>query len=1323
MAVWIQMTVASENEAGMPAVNRQEQLARMRRRVFLFFAGLCLFLVATFLIITSRFGMSLALDSLNAFLSGIEGAPQIRADVKLDFLDSSINIKNLSLEFKDKGNIFVDKLSARIKPFQLLQNTVIIEQIEADSPVVDFHLADDSATGGELSLPDLPFDIVVEKVLIKKGEINIEDENGDASFLESIHLISTYRKNKYNLQLETGSGQFKRDKVSLPLNFIRAEAWYGDGIFKLSELQLFLQNASLTFSGQVDTSNFEKGKVEINMNLPLNKLSEVVDGLPKFDGTGKLKATISGGSSNPRAKGVLEISAGKVDWLVIGDAKIAFDLNKERLIVDNSEITAAKGKIEIPKFSLRFDDALHSEIELKLDNLELGHLLSNVSFLHSKVMQYQSGIISMKGTIKPLVFNGNADLQVKEHQTYSTGYKNRSEENLVVSTPRGRIRLELFANDKMFEMRNGTAAFGDTVVQVKTVQLGFNEVFHMEFVSGMFHFKDAGKIVGLDIGGQGPLTCTIDVGDDVIIKGSVDAEDLTIERFKLGKVKFDVDLSRDILKFKNIRAEKNKSVYYAGVSFNFNKTPTQMTYDFSTDNMDVKDIVSITGFEEELGDLISGRMVGNATITGHAGNFNGGARLVFPEFSTSKQKFDSAKVEVSLDKNILRINKLAIKNDESEISAKGTIEHFNRMDIKVESEGWQTNQIDFIEPLFKKAQGEFELSGKIKGKLTDPLIEGQAIFGNMKVEKRFFGESELHFELTRKYLDLNGKLFGRQLNYSLVFQFDPVNRLDIKADATDFDYTYFLENLAGVSVDGGTLDMQLDAVVPFSRPKRAKGRAILKNFRTRLSGVTIEPEDDIEISLEKGVFSLSPVTMKSSGVAFESRGEIGFDGRLNAIFKGQADFKIVSSQVEAIEDAQGILGFNLNLSGEWENLVTLGTLEIKRSKLKFAGVDSSFSNVNGTIHIDVDRVNIDDLRLKYGGGDVGIRGFADVKIPEMELKYLDLRLNLNRVGLSLDQGILPLLSGQLTLNGTPWPLNLSGKLNIDELKYVQDIKWQKKLITDKIVNLLKPKKHIVTEEQKPKVNFDVSLYAPDTIMIRNNLARLELTADLKLTGDDLNIGLLNTISTDRGYIYFEQNEFEVIRFMVEFTKPDRIYPRFDILAETTVTYTEDDTEKNVAITLYLNGDEDNLNLKLDSDGGFSHSDIIMLLLVGQPSSVLKGNEGMATGLSALSSISGVDDEIKNRFKLDEFRLVSEYSKSSSSSSSVTIVPRLVIGKEIAENVFITYSTSIAEQNMQNDQRFEIKYKLKHFTISAEWDADSTQQYGNFGADLKYHLDF
>jgi len=1319
------MTEKSSIKTGDESINKAESTAKLRKRLKVFFIVLLASVVVLFLLLTSRLGTSLAIESINTFLSKIDGAPQIRAQVELDILSAGININKLSVDFPTSGSIYVERLYMQFKPFKMLQNRLVVEKVEVESPQINWDLDYDkeNVEARELKLPDLPFEVVVKELKLSKGDISLESGKDQTSYLDGISLVSLYDDGKYNVKIETGSGQVMTDKVSFPLNFITAQATYADQILYLSSLKLFLPDTTLSFSGRVDSSNLSEGAAEINLEIPLAKISAAVPDLPKLSGQARLKASIKGGMSSPQISGTLEVDDGMVDWVVLEDAKLRFDLNKERLILDNSELFIAKGKIKIAKGKVAFADSMPAEVVLELDGIELGHILSDVSVLHSKVMQYQSGTMQMKGTIKPLKFLGSANLDVGEHRTYSVGYKNRSADTLIVSTPKGKVKAELFTDNEMFEIRNGTAAFGSTVVKVKTVQLRYDTVFHMEFVSDMFHFKDAGKIVGLDVAGRGALSCTIDVGENVVITGKVDAENLSIEGFKLGNAKFDVLFKRDILAFKNLKATKNKSVYYGGVSFNFTKTPLRMSYEFSTDSMKIKDLVDIIGFEKELGPLLSGRMVGNATMSGYPGNFNGEARLVFPEFSTTRQKFDNAKLEAKLVDDILQINKLLLKKDQAELVAKGTIKHFDQLDIRVASEGWQVEDLDFIQPVFENAKGSMQFDGKIKGRIKDPLIQAQAIFGKLKVGKRIFNESELHLELTPKYMDLNGKLFAKQLQYSLVFQFAPVNRLDINATADGFEYPYFLAKMADLEIDAGKIDMKLNATVPFSKPKKAKGKVVITKFNAKVAGVNLKPENNVEINLEKGAFKLQPVSLKGAGVTLDGRGDVGFDGKLTVFFKGQMDWRVIAPQIEMLEDAQGLLGFDFSLNGYWEKLLAIGVFEIKRSRMKLANVDTAFENVRGRIHVDVNRINVDDLRFKYGGGEISVTGFSNVAIPEMDLGYLDMRLDLNKVGVLLDQGIMPQLSGQLTLAGKPWPLDLTGRLTVDELRYVQDIKWQKKLIADKIVNLLKPKKHVVTAEQKPRVNFNIEINAPDTIVIRNNLARLEMTADLKLTGNDLNIGLLNTISTDRGFVYFEQNEFDVIRFMVEFTEKDRIYPNYDILAETTVTYMEDETEKNVLITLQLNGDPDNMELKLDSDSGFSHSDIIMLLLVGQPASVMKGDEGMATGLSALSSLSGVNDEIKNRFKLDEFRLISEYSKSSGSSSTINIVPRLVIGKEIAENIFITYSTSLAEQNMQNDQRFEIKYKLKNFTLSAEWDADSTQQYGNFGADLKYHIDF
>ncbi|MFC1854954.1 translocation/assembly module TamB domain-containing protein [Thermodesulfobacteriota bacterium] len=83
---------------------------------------------------------------------------------------------------------------------------------------------------------------------------------------------------------------------------------------------------------------------------------------------------------------------------------------------------------------------------------------------------------------------------------------------------------------------------------------------------------------------------------------------------------------------------------------------------------------------------------------------------------------------------------------------------------------------------------------------------------------------------------------------------------------------------------------------------------------------------------------------------------------------------------------------------------------------------------------------------------------------------------------------------------------------------------------------------------------------------------------------------------------------------------------------------------------------------------------------------------------------------------DKFKIDPYYSETSQSTSA-----RLVVGKDIREDVSVTYTTDIAGID---EQTAEIEYSLSnHFSLTGDWNNQSEDAKGSFGGDLKFRFEF
>ena len=1319
---------------------KQARILTMRRlkwAVAVFLSGMIIAASIAIVVFYSRYGSDIAIETLNQYLSDNGDGPTVTGTIEFDLWSHGIRFKDLRFDFPGRGFIEIEEGLAIIRPVQFFLDRIIVERVQLTHPEIKWDLTKDVPKSADRKkigwdLLEFPFDLEIHSMKITGGEVEIASGGKEMSRLTGINVESNKEDLEYRISLETSAGRLETEFASVAVNSVSANAVYADASFNLLNMKVILPETELAFSGHVKDVGASKGEMTFKLDLPLEKLSDSFHDLPRFKGHATVEALVRGDFDNPELSGRLSIKDGWVDDMRTEDSDLQFKVNGNGAWLDGSVFHFALGRIEVKKAELLFKEHYPIDVELYLHDVELAHILDNVTPLHSKVMQWHTGTVRMSGTLAPFKMEGVADLDVRGHSVHSVGYKIRRPDTVILEVPKSHVKVELFTDATCFEMRNGTAAFDDTVVGVNVVHFGFDSVFHMSYSSGKFHMLDVGKLVGLDIEGDGSLDCTIDIADDnCVINAWVDFADVSVNDFRLGDTRMDVGFKEPVLSFTDAFVRKNRSKYHADVAFNFNSEPVHLSISVGTDGIFVSDLIAIIKPHVNLGNAFRGRFAGNGDFHGPMGDFNGEAKFVFPEFSARGQSFDSAVFEARLEHNDLELKNLAVKKGEAGLWVKGSLNDWSDIDMHLYSEAWKMSDLDLLSFLFDEAKGTVTLKGRVVGALADPVMQADMMVSELTIGEENYPQSELHIELTPRYLDMNGFFFDRQVDYSALFQFTPKGVVQANVKMNEFRYPFVLDKLLAFKIGNGKVSGTARMEGPIRNLAKAEGRASISALYGEISNIMLSAEKGVEASYKDGLFRIEPVFVSGEDVAFETRGDIDLSGEMNVLLKGKTDLAQVvaaggifgDSSGVGIEDAQGPASFDFSLNGEWGDLRIIGQTTIQQATFVHRDLDRPVENLSGAIHFGGDRIHSESVRFDYAGGGCSLSGKAGYDQEKMELKGLDFRLDLDHVGFKLDEDMVPTLSGELYISGEMQPFKVQGRINIDEMSYTKDVRWQKKLLIDNLSRAIRPRKWRDVGDKKPGFVFEIDITGDDTISVRNNIANLKLRADLKLIGTELAPALLNTLSTDRGKIYFYNNEFEIIRFMWEFAETDRILPIFDVLAETKVTYIENEEEKEVRISMQLKGDMDNPEVVLTSDAGLSHNDIISLLWVGQLASKVKGEDsGMATGLNAISDIYGVNDHVRNRFKLDEFRLTSEYRETSTTGES-NIVPKLVIGKEIADQVYITYATTVGEQETRKEQEFELKYQMKYFTVSTEWDNDSIEPQGNFGADLKFHIDF
>jgi autotransporter translocation and assembly factor TamB len=329
-----------------------------------------------------------------------------------------------------------------------------------------------------------------------------------------------------------------------------------------------------------------------------------------------------------------------------------------------------------------------------------------------------------------------------------------------------------------------------------------------------------------------------------------------------------------------------------------------------------------------------------------------------------------------------------------------------------------------------------------------------------------------------------------------------------------------------------------------------------------------------------------------------------------------------------------------------------------------------------------------------------------VPIDGMQPAGADLRIAAHALPLVWPDTMDAKIGADLTLKGDARQVVLQGQVVLLEGIYYKDFK----------LNLLSA----LTETQRPeplpaqwqapewmeKIRLDVVITHRYPLLVDNNVARLEVAPDLKLTGSIARPLLDGRAQVTEGEIIFRKKSFTVKRGVVDFVNPYRIEPILDIQAESRI--------REWLIGLSAQGTPEQLKVRLSSDPPESDANILSLIVFGQTSSEFSSNGGGGTTtgqmLAALVASTWGED-IQKETGLD----ILEVETGGDTQGEDRI--ELTVGKKLTSRLTLKYA--LESKNNQLVQRAISEYRLlEHMSASGFQDTA-----GNYGGELLFRIEF
>jgi translocation and assembly module TamB len=395
--------------------------------------------------------------------------------------------------------------------------------------------------------------------------------------------------------------------------------------------------------------------------------------------------------------------------------------------------------------------------------------------------------------------------------------------------------------------------------------------------------------------------------------------------------------------------------------------------------------------------------------------------------------------------------------------------------------------------------------------------------------------------------------------------------------------------------------------------------------------------------------------------------------RLDFAADGKVDLRFFNA-IDPNLTANGQMTIHATMGGTVKDPLPQGNIQIENGTANYAGLPSGLSEMKGALTFTRDRLHIDQLTARTGGGTLDLKG--DASNYNQQLSF-----NLTAVGkevrLRYPPGVSSTATTELHWVGTQQSSLISGDVLVTKLAVTPGFDFGSYLERSR-------QSAAVTSANSPlfNVKLDVSVRTAPELQMKTAVARLSGDADLRLRGSVARPSVLGRADILEGDATFNGIKFRLERGDITFANPVAIEPQVNLQATTHV--------RNYDLDVTVTGTPDRLNVNYRSEPPLPKSDIITLLALGrtsEESEQLQQQSGQtlfsdeATNLIINQAInSTVSNRMSklfgvSRIKIDPQGLTTETNPTARG-------PQITIEQEFANNLSLSYSTNVSQSSQQ-----------------------------------------
>ena len=1153
-----------------------------------------------------------------------------------------------------------------------------------------------------------PINIVLKSLKVVQGFVRYEMDAGDVKAVaREIDLAAegNLLQQSGNLFFQIGTGRVDSPKIRTELDQFKLEAAFRKGRIEPLVLRIGADSSKFTLSGNISdvlSKPFLNLALDLSVSLPELRNSLYIE--PSLTGQVAAHLTAQGTPDNPEVTLHIDYGGGSL----AGNRIDRIDMNchlKERLLtLNNLHMDAASGDLNV-------------QGEVDLQEAFANGFLSPKRDLEA--ISYNI-LLKQKGIKLEQLCGGRNELKGTASSNLSLYGKGISPQ-----TSTARVAMEVLVG----QLTTNQVAT-PVVFQFKTeanIDQGVATLKHLEAKAGGINLKADGRLnlsskdvnarLTLDAPSLDDALPSFGIGDlhgecrlEATASGSIEhpvfdftlnGDQLRFQEITFGKVRLNAGLDPSgTLRIPELLVHNQNSALRVSGSA---KILEQEAMHFLKEPRFEVALEADTIFMEDFTNKFKGKLSLAANFAGSFTEPRGTVRLHGENLDIGIQKFQEVKLFSNLDGEKIRIDPLQIVVAPGElIEATGWFSLQKEYDIALVSEGVSLQHIDKIRDQ-DIADGKlvFDISGK--GSLEAPYISGKIALKSPHIKGKPLDDFYLHLDLDNELarisgklnFDLSGSFHLQKKDFSVSILFDETDLSPYLKIAGRPDLSGTLTGLIEAKGNAGAID-QIQALLDFSNLylfDKEKELVHAQDFKVSLQEEEISIHGLHLLLLKEGEFDIKGKGKRNGPLAFQLQGTVPV--RLAGLF------------VEDLADGTGDLMVSAIIGGTHPQPDIQAEIALKRVGFTVPALQQKLHHLHGRIRVDPHAITIDRIEGQLDTGRFDLTGKLDLEAFQPSKVLIN--LDAHALPLQVPDTLNAVLNAKLKIHGTREKSMIQGEAVILEGTYYKDMNLSLLDAVGQKKREEAPPPREITQPFLKDMSLDISIKRRNPFLVDNNLAQLEISPDLRLTGKIDNPIVSGRAQIDSGTISYRKKTFIVKKGVVDFLNPYKIEPTLDIRSEVQI--------RTWTIFLEVAGTPDRLTFKLTSDPQEEEEDILSLLVFGRTTHELiegAGGTSRSTAQMVAELVSMTfGEDIKKTAGLDILEIETQEPEDEEASDRV----KVTIGKELSKRITLKYAVESTVAEMVQSAIAEYKL-LENILFSGFQDSK-----GIFGGELQFRLEF